>query len=483
MAENSLIIAPRQEQQIGARQLQSLSILELPSLELEARMRSEMAQNPVFEELPPDDFALPAPADAPPAESEDSGDDDRELTAAAQGNDEWREEIPLPENSDDSADPRYDRLANTAAPISGAELREELAAELAPLGLAPKVRELARRIIDALDDHGYLTTPLAEIAMAGDASIEEAEAALCAVQSLDPAGIAARSIPECYMLQLERRGELTDFMRRLLTEGWEDLIGNRIPRLARRLGVPLDEIGDAFRLLKSLTRVPVRFADDPEKTVAPELEFRCDEDGKCSVRMLREYGPRVVISDRYLKMIDDPATDPETREYLREKIRRARELLQALADRGSTLLKLGEFIARRQRDFFESGVKALRPLTMKEAAAELGCHETTVSRAAKDKYAATPWGVKPLGFFFPGGAPASAGTAAASGKTEETLSNRAVTERIRELIAEEDPRHPLSDDAISEALRAEGIDVARRTVAKYREKAGIPKTSLRRRHL
>ena len=477
MAENALIIAPRQEQQIGARQLQSLGILELPSLELEARMRAEMASNPVFEELPPDDSAEAPPVEAPPAENEDSGDDDRELTAAAQENDDWREEIPLPETPADSGDPRFDRLANTAAPASGSELREELAAELASLDLPTEIRELARRIIDVLDDRGYLRTPLAEIAMAADASLAEAEAALRAVQSLEPAGIAARDIPECYILQLERRGELTDFMRRLLTEGWGDFIGNRLPQLAKRLGVSLPAIAAAYRRLKGLTRVPVRFADDPEKAVSPELEFRRGDDGSYSVRLLREYMPRVVISERYLKMIDDPATDPETREYLREKIRRARELLQALEDRGSTLLRLGEFIARRQRDFFEYGIKALRPLTMKEAAAELGCHETTVSRAAKEKYAATPRGVKPLNFFFPGG-----GTAA-PGNGEAALSPRAVTERIRELIAAEDPRHPLSDDAVAEKLRSEGIDIARRTVAKYREAAGILKTSLRRRHI
>ena len=233
MAENSLIITPRQEQQIGARQLQSLGILELPSLELEARMRGEMAENPVLEELPPDDSAELPPAETPPVESEDSGDDDRELTAAAQENDDWREELPLPMNSDDSGgDPRFDRLANTAAPASGSEMRDELAAELASLRLPPKVYELALRILDALEESGYLKTPLAEIAMAADATLEEAEAALRAVQSLDPAGIAARSLRECLKLQLERTGELPDFMRRLLDEGWEDLEANRVPQLA-----------------------------------------------------------------------------------------------------------------------------------------------------------------------------------------------------------------------------------------------------------
>ena len=477
MAENSLIITPRQEQQIGARQLQSLGILELPSLELEARMRGEMAENPVLEELPPDDSAELPPAETPPVESEDSGDDDRELTAAAQENDDWREELPLPMNSDDSGgDPRFDRLANTAAPASGSEMRDELAAELASLRLPPKVYELALRILDALEESGYLKTPLAEIAMAADATLEEAEAALRAVQSLDPAGIAARSLRECLKLQLERTGELPDFMRRLLDEGWEDLEANRVPQLAKRFGVSVFTINAARKRLAKLDGAPGRLSTRPAKTVIPELEIRRGDDGVYTVRLLRDGSPRVVLSERYLKMIDDPATDPETREYLREKIRSAKELLQALADRKSTLLELGEFIARRQRDFFEYGVKALRPLTMKEAAAELGCHETTVSRAAKDKYAATPRGVKPLGYFFTGGV-------AAPGNSEGALSNRAVTERIRELIAAEDPRRPLSDDAVAEQLRKEGIEIARRTVAKYREAAGIPKTSLRRRHV
>ena len=474
MAENSLIVAPRQEQQIGARQLQSLGILELPSLELEARMRDEMARNPVFEELPPEDPPLPLPAETPPAESEDSGDDDRELTAAAQENDDWREELPLPENSAEAGDLRFDRLANTAAPAPG--MREELAVELDSAGLSPEVRELAGRILDSLDDSGYLKTPLAEIAMAGNASLEEAEAALRAVQSLEPAGIAARSLSECLQLQLERRGELPDFMRRLLTEGFDDLIGNRLPQLAKRLGVSLLTLNTARNHLRKLDPAPGRIFNTPEKAVVPELEIRRGDDGGYTARLLREHAPRVIISERYLKMIDDPATDPATRDYLREKLRRAREILQALEDRKNTLLRLGEFIARRQRDFFEYGVKALRPLTMKEAAAELGCHETTVSRAAKEKYAATPRGVKALGYFFPGGV-------SAPGSGEGALSQGAVTERIRELIAAEDPRHPLSDDAVAEKLRAEGIDIARRTVAKYREAAEIPRTSLRRRHI
>jgi len=479
MAENSLVIAPRQEQQIGARQLQSLGILELPSPELEARMRGELARNPLFEELPPEEAPAPAEAPGPSSADEDSGDDDRELAAAAQENDDWREELPLPEPRESAADARFERLANTPAPAPG--LREDLAAELDSAGLPPKVRELAGRILDALDDRGYLPTPLAEIAMAGDASLEETEAALRAVQSLEPAGIAARDLAECCRLQLERRGEFPDFMRRLLEEGFDDLKANRLPQLAKRLGVSLLTVQIARNHLRKLDFAPARLVNRPEAAVVPELEIRRAEDGvSYTARLLRDPAPRFVLSERYLRMIDDPATDAETREYLREKLRRAREILQALADRKSTLLRLGEFIAFRQREFFDRGVKALRPLTMKQAGEELGCHETTISRAAKDKYAATPRGVLALGYFFSAGAVAS--SAVGEDGNDGALSARAVTERIREIISGEDPRHPLSDDAVAQALEAEGIRIARRTVAKYREAAGIPKTSLRRLH-
>ena len=194
------------------------------------------------------------------------------------------------------------------------------------------------------------------------------------------------------------------------------------------------------------------------------------------MKLLRERRREVVISEKYLKMLDDPTLDSETRSYVRERVQRARELLAALDRRKSTLEKLGEVIVATQRDFLDRGVKALHPLTMKRAGELMDVDESTVSRAAADKLVITPQGVFPCRFFFSSGF-----SPAAAGGDGSGVSNRAVMERIREIVAAEDPAHPVSDDAIAAQLKSEGTAIARRTVAKYREQLKIPGSSLRRR--
>ncbi len=205
------------------------------------------------------------------------------------------------------------------------------------------------------------------------------------------------------------------------------------------------------------------------------MEIGRDRNGGYRVRLLRERRREVVLSARYLKMLEDPTLDAATKSYLKEHIQHARELLQALDRRKSTLEKLGEVIVATQKDFLDHGVKALHPLTMKHAGELMELDESVVSRAAADKLVVTPQGVFPCRYFFSSGF-------ASGGAEGEGQSSRAVMERIKEIIADEDDRHPLSDDAIAAILKKEGVDIARRTVAKYREALRIPSSSLRRRH-
>ena len=345
-----------------------------------------------------------------------------------------------------------------------------------------QLRQLGHRRIayvspdcNELDDSGYLTTPLADLAMSCDADLEELEAALHYVQSLDPAGVGARSLGECLRLQLERSGRLTPLLAAVLDNGLDDVARNRLPALAHRLRVPLDELKAALEELRRLDPAPGRrLTTTTAECIRPEVEIRRGDHGFEAVP-LDDRERRLIINPVYRELLDTADLAAADRSYLREKLQRAREFIQALEQRRSTILRLAEVIASEQGPFMEHGVEALRPMTMKQAAARLGVHETTVSRAAAEKYILTPQGIFPFKFFF-------SGKVAAAGTDAGELSNRAVMERIRELIAAEDPKHPLSDEKIAAALTAGGVAIARRTVAKYRESMKIPPTNLRRRH-
>ena len=459
-----------QRQQLSARTLQSLELLHLPLPELEARLTRELETNPVLEETMPEE-----PPASPAADDErDDGDESRLDERGAEA-DEWRDSLPLPEA--DGGDPGgHDFLANSPAPPE--PLEALLIRELATSNADDRTRQVALAVIESLDENGYLATPAADVAMMCDADLEEVEAALKLVQSFDPPGIGARNLPEALKLQLERSGKLTPVLEKLIDEHLDDIAKNKRPQVAKALGITLDELQKLLDELKKLDPAPASgYRSAPESFVEPELEIRRDRHGNYTVKLLRERRREVVISERYLKMLEDPALDPETKAYVRERVQRAKELLDALDRRKSTLEKLGEVLVATQKDFFDRGVKALHPLTMKRAGELMNVDESTVSRAVADKQVITPQGVYPCRYFFGSGfAPGAAG-----GDGDAGVSNRAVMERIREIVAAEDPAHPVSDDAISVQLKAEGTPVARRTVAKYREALKIPASSLRRR--
>ena len=470
---NTTSLGQRQEQrqQLSARTLQSLELLHLPLPELEARLTRELETNPVLEETVPEEL----PASPDPVDERDDGDESRLDERGAEA-DEWIDSLPLPDMAGGEGSGGHDYLANSPAPPE--PLEALLLRELATSSADDRIREVALAVIGSLDEKGFLSTPLADVAMMCDADLPEVEAALKLVQSFDPPGIGARNLAEALKLQLERSGKLTPTLERLIDGHLDDVAKNKLPQVARALGITLDELGKLLDELKKLDPAPAAgWRPAPESFVEPELEIRRDRHGDYTVKLLRERRREVVISERYLRMLDDPSLDPETKAYVRERVQRARELLAALDRRKSTLEKLGEVIVATQKDFLDRGVKALHPLTMKRAGELMNVDESTVSRAVADKLVVTPQGVFPCRFFFGSGfAPATAG-----GDADAGVSNRAVMERIREIVAAEDPAHPVSDDAISARLKAEGTPVARRTVAKYREAMKIPASSLRRR--
>lgn len=444
------------------QQKQSLEILHLPILELEKFLANEAAENPLLEEYED------APGVSESAEGQDNTDDQPESPEV----DEWGDEVDIPDPARKNRNENQPEFwMNRPAPEPS--LMEQLDAEIATCRLDARVCELAGELVGQLNDAGFLTTPLADLAMICDADISEIEEALELVQSFDPPGVGARDLAECLKLQLERKNMLTPLLKGILDTGFEDIEKNRLPQLAKRLGVTLDELTAALKILRGLDPAPGTSLIRDGGEVPVELEIYRDEDGVYRVRLANERPLRFRISERYAKLLADPDLSEEDKNYLKEKLDSARELLRGLDQRKSTILRLGEVIAETQKDFFERGAEHLHSLTMRQAAEKLSLHETTVSRAVAGKYVSTPRGVYPLRYFFSGGYINSSG---------EDVGVNAVKEKLRELVAQEDPGHPLSDEKLAGLLKDSGVDIARRTVAKYREAMKIPSASLRRKY-
>lgn len=450
----------QQKQLLSQRQRQALEFLQLPLADLELRLDRELTENPLLEEEFPGEPIPEAEKDQPEKEDEST------LAERIAEADSWQENLPIP---GDSGEEKNDFWSNVAAP--GPDLIEMLEREIAGCSAPEVIKNIARMILLSLDDSGFVATPLADIAMSCDATLEETESALELLQSFDPPGIAARNLPECLVIQLRRFGNMTPVLEKLFAFGLEKVAQLPLTALSRKLGETPEALKTAMETLRRLNPAPAGDFARASEVITPELEFYRDKDGAYRVRMLRENRRRIVISPAYANMLASPAElSAADRRYIEEKLARAKEVLQALESRRSTLLRLGEEIVRVQEDFFLYGVRGLHPFTMKQAGDALQLHETTISRAISGKYALTPRGVLPLKYFFSGGFADADGDA---------VSSRAVEERIRELISAEDPAKPLPDDAVAKVLQGEGINIARRTVAKYRDKLGIPPSSRR----
>jgi RNA polymerase sigma-54 factor len=361
------------------------------------------------------------------------------------------------------------------SPTPPPSLNELLLTELRSFDVPEKIRMIAEEIIYMLDQDGFLRINSADLAMVCDCSLSEAGEALLLVQNISPPGVGARDLPESLRLQLQHKGRLSPQMEKLLAEGMDDIAQNRLPKLAAKLGISMEELKGLLAELRQLDPAPGRrYTPASVSAVRPELEITSDGNGSFKVVPSQESFRRITVSPLYEKLSESPDLSADDRKYLQEKIARAKELITALESRDSTLKQLGEFIMHKQHDFLLHGKEALKPMTMREAGEFIKVGESTISRAVADKYITTPHGVLPLKYFFSGGYGGDDGG--------EAVSSRAVMEKIKSLIASEDPFHPLSDDKIAALLRKQNLNVARRTVAKYRDILKIPGSSLRKKH-
>jgi len=356
-----------------------------------------------------------------------------------------------------------------SAPVT---LADYLHSQLSVSVLSDSIRDAAESIIGNLDEDGYLSASLEEIAAMGDHSMEEIEAALKVVQSLDPAGVGARNVRECLLLELESMNGRGGVAWQIVSNHLRLLEMRQYRELAKLLGRPMEHVEIAVKAIRHLNPRPgLRYSGAGARTVEPDVYFIKDGDDYI-IQMNDEDVPQLRLNAQYRRMLDrDNGATKEVRDYVRERYTSAIQLMKNIEQRKQTILKVCQAIVRRQTEFLANGLDCLKPMMIKEVAEEVGVHPSTVSRAVASKYVHTPQGVFELRYFF-----SEAVQGPSGGNTPLLLLKR----KVKKMIEEEDSAHPLTDEHITMALQHEGINVTRRTVAKYREDMKIPSTHQRR---
>ena len=478
----NLVQSLRQEQIMAPQQIQALEILLATMPELEQKISDELAENPTLELIERGiEKLIGNPVEGDGHASDDgeaaalAAEKDEALATLIQLNETWQDYTPSPTSqgggSSQDDQEKHQFLLNSL--VSEPTFLDFMLSQLRQTeDLDEKTVELCEHIIGSIDDSGYLRTHPRDIATTLQADLSEVNRALAIVQSFDPAGVGARDLRECLLLQLERQNRKESLVYRVVDQHLEDIGRNQIPKVTRALHTSSNQLYQALDEIRALNPYPGSTVR-PNDTgfVYPEIFIEKDDDGKWQVRSNRECSPRLRISAYYLKLLEDPNTTREVKAYVREKITSSKMLMRAISQRRSTIERIAESLVNFQEDFLERGVQHMRPLIMSQVADEIGVHETTVSRAIANKYVQTPHGLFPFKHFF------SSGYAAQNG---ETVSSLSIKQKIQDLINGEDDKHPLSDQKLAAMLREQGFKVARRTVAKYREELGVLPSHMRR---
>lgn len=458
----------RLEQRLALKQIltpqliQSLNLLILPRLELEQALKQEIEENPFLEAK---------------EEGPSTNDKDEETLA------EWQRFFDglrlFPSVSEEIDESELETSVNREALVPETEtLFEHLRDQIELVFSTEREKSIALEIIGNLDERGFLNLELSEIrdalikaGLTPPPTEDEIEYCRKKVMELDPAGVGARDLRESFLAQLKAK-ELGDTLAyEIVKDHFDLLLNGNFKKIKQELNITDEDLFIALTDIRGLRFSPAADYGIFQPPIVPEISFE-KIDGEWVVIYNRSAIPRLNINKAYLDLLRNRKTlDDKTRSFLRDKFERAKAWMKALVQREETIVKLGYEILARQREFFENGLENLKPMTMEELASSLGVHTSTVHRIVKDKYAQTPYGLLPLKFFFSRGY---------KDKKGGEISSRAVKEKIKELIENEDKRAPLSDEEISRLLSEMGLNVARRTVAKYRESMGILPARLRK---
>jgi len=484
----------RQEMKVNPRLYQAMDLLYMPLLDLQQHLKQELLTNPFLEMVEPDDdeespdaddvaepenLSEPEVAAESESEPEKSGDDDVDWEAVLLDGFETggqREEF---EQRD-----WYEPVT-----VDTRHLSDHLTEQLSLLDLSPRQAFLADEFVGNISDDGYLACPVETIrdgvnellvreSEERDAEVEpfsdaEMLAMLQIIQDLDPAGVGARDLRECLLLQLRAAGQRDALSYRLVEEAFDELIAHRWTELAKRFNLSAQIVQSAADDIAKLDPKPgLRFSSTGDNYIIPDLVI--DKiDGDYHIFLNDGNLPRLKLSRAYQEIARDKKHfDTESKDFIATKLNSANWMIQAIEQRRQTMLKVMHYIVDRQRDFFERGVQALRPLTLREVAEAVGMHESTVSRVTNEKFVQTPRGVLPLKYFFSSGLSTSDG---------DDVSARGIKDQIQKLVSGEDTKNPLTDQAIVEILLHTGVQIARRTVAKYRDQLGVLPARMRKR--
>ena len=453
-----------QQQTLAPQMRKSLEILQAGTLELTQIISQALALNPVLEDLTE---STSLDEDAPDAETADS------LEYMNETDDDWRDRSILEGKSapwtQDDEERRQRIYDSIVAPVT---LQQHLQQQLDLSMVEPALREAAQALLGNLDSRGFLDLSCQELGSRLGIPAALLHAALRLIQSFDPAGVGADGIAQSLLLQLERQSGTNTIEYKIVRDHLEDLARKRHPQIAKELGTSVERIAEAASRIGCLSANPGGdFDPTGNPYVLPDVIIERNAAGELEARLTGEHLPTLRINDFYKDMLGSNGVDAKARQYLRDQIRDGRSLIRSVALRQETILAIANKLIEHQRAFFEHGPRHLRPLTMNEIADELGMHGTTVSRAVAGKYILTPRGLLEMRMFFASGYQTLDGV---------EVSNAGVREAIQQLVAAENPAKPLSDEALMKALTAQGITVARRTVAKYREQINILPSHLRK---
>lgn len=463
-------------QQVLSPQLQqSLLILQTPLLELRNLVQQEMETNPVLEELS-EDSGTNERSEGEPSADENFKDEFEKLASL---DEEWRDYMAQSASSNfdgrrpsKEADEKRQFLFDSI-PVQET-LQQNLIAQLNQTVLNADDRKAAELIIGNIDDDGFLQSTTEEMALNSGIPQDDFERGLGLIQSFYPAGVGARDLRECLLIQLGRQGKEHSLEHRIVSEHMDELGKHHFVEIARRMAISAEDVQKAADNIARLNPRPGQvFAAPPQNYVLPDVIVD-KVDGEYQISFNNEQIPHLRISNLYKDIIaSGDAQSSEVKDYIRDKIRSGKFLIRSIHQRQQTIMNIAQQIVARQRDFLEHGPSHLKPMTMAEVAETVGVHETTVSRAVSGKYMATPQGVFDMKYFFTGGYQTATG---------ESLSNTSVKQAVLDLVKHESGSAPLSDHEIVEILSERGIPIARRTVAKYRSELNILPSHMRRKY-
>jgi RNA polymerase sigma-54 factor len=476
----------KQELKINPRLYQAMDLLYMPLLDLQQHLKQELLNNPFLDMVEPEE-------DEEESEEEETT-EEPQAAEEKTTNDEidWEEILLDGFDAGGRREEHEDREYYEPVTVDTRDLSDHLIDQITLLDLSPRQALLADEFIGNINEDGYLACAVEDIMTTVNDTVikaaevlerdtedlpvytpDEVDEMLRTIQSLDPPGVGARDLRECLMLQLREAGLEQSVPFRLVRDCFDELINHRWSEISKRFGISPSDVQKAADEIKKLDPKPgLVYSDASDNYIIPDLIVE-KIDGKYHVFLNDANLPRLKLSRAYQEIARDKKKfEGESKEFISNKLNSANWMIQAIEQRRQTMLKVMNYIVDRQRDFFEKGVQHLKPLTLREVAEVINMHESTVSRVTNEKFVQTPRGVLPLKFFFSSGLSTTAG---------EDVSARGIKAQIEKLVSEEDPKHPLTDQAIVNILKEGGVQIARRTVAKYRDQLGVLSARMRKR--